>query len=399
MTLYCVPTMTSLHHRRHFLRFLAGSPFLARAFAQGIDLGSNPGQNAGKPPIAGDILDTRELETLAHDALPPAHWGYLASGADDDYTLQANIGAFKHIGLRPKRLSGVEKADTSVELFGARYASPLYLSAVGAQRMFNPEGELATARAAKAKRTAQMLSTATSISVEDVEGALGTPPWFQLYMPADWQETESLVRRVEAAGCTVLAWTVDILGGRNIETATRLARTDARNCPVCHMGQKNPMSMGRPNPGSATWAYVDKLKKMTHMKLILKGLDTREDAKLALEHGADGIVVSNHGGRSTETLRPTIECLSEVVDAVRGRIPVFVDGGFRRGSDVYKALALGAKAVGIGRPYIYGLSVFGQAGVERVLDIMNTELQLTMRQCGAASLASIDRASVTLASS
>jgi isopentenyl diphosphate isomerase/L-lactate dehydrogenase-like FMN-dependent dehydrogenase len=150
------------------------------------------------------------------------------------------------------------------------------------------------------------------------------------------------------------------------------------------------------NPRTATWDYVDRLKKMTSMKVILKGLDTREEARLAVEHGADGIVVSNHGGRATETVRPTIECLPEVLDAVAGRIPILVDGGFRRGSDVYKALALGAKAVGIGRPYVYGLTAFGQAGVERVLDILNGELQLTMRQCGASSIADIQRSSVTL---
>ncbi|HEY4214039.1 MAG TPA: alpha-hydroxy acid oxidase [Steroidobacteraceae bacterium] len=369
-----------------------GSPLLAPAFAQNFV----PGPGTDKPATARDVLDVRELEALAHEALPPAHWGYISSGVDDDYTLQANIGAFKHIGLRPKRLNGVEKADTSVELFGTRYASPLYVSAVGAQWMFHPDGELGTARAAKVKKTAQMLSSATSISVEDVAGALGAAPWYQLYMPVDWQDTATLLRRVEAAGCTVLAWTVDILSGRNVETAARLAKTDTRNCPVCHTGRKMPMSQGRTNPSGANWDYVDKLKKMTRMKVILKGLDTGEDAKRAVEHGADGIVVSNHGGRSTETLRPTIECLPEVIDAVRGRIPVFVDGGFRRGSDVYKALALGAKAVGIGRPYIYGLSAFGQAGVERVLDIMNGELALTMRQCGAASIAAIDRASVVL---
>jgi isopentenyl diphosphate isomerase/L-lactate dehydrogenase-like FMN-dependent dehydrogenase len=395
-TLYCFAAVTFPYHRRQFLRFLAGSPFLARAFAQDSNSGLSPGPSAAKPAPPGDVLDVRELESLAHQALPPAHWGYLASGVDDDYTLQANIGAFKHIGLRPKRLSGVAKTDTSVELFGTRYASPLYLSAVGAQRMFHPDGELATARAAKAKHTAQMLSTMTSIPVEDVAGALGAAPWYQLYMPTEWQETASLVRRVEAAGCTVLMWTVDILAGRNTETATRLARTDTRNCPACHTNRKMPMVEGRTNPAGATWDYVGKLKKMTRMKVILKGLDTREDARLAVEHGADGIVVSNHGGRATETLRPTIECLPEVLDAVRGKIPVFVDGGFRRGADVYKALALGAKAVGIGRPYIYGLSAFGQAGVERVLEIMNGELALTMRQCGAASIAAIDRASVTL---
>jgi isopentenyl diphosphate isomerase/L-lactate dehydrogenase-like FMN-dependent dehydrogenase len=150
------------------------------------------------------------------------------------------------------------------------------------------------------------------------------------------------------------------------------------------------------NMSAVTWDFVDRLKKLTRMKLVIKGLDTREDAKMALERGADGIVVSNHGGRVMETLRPTIFCLPEVVDAVGGRIPVFVDGGFRRGSDVYKALALGARAVGIGRPYIYGLATFGQEGVERVLDIMNTELAMTMRQCGATSISQMRHSSVVL---
>jgi len=279
---------------------------------------------------------------------------------------------------------------------GVRYDSPLYVSAVGGQWMFHPDGELATARAARASKTAQMLSTQTSISVEEVASALGGGPWYQLYMPLKWDDTERLVRRVEAAGCKVLAWTVDGLEGRNLETSARLAKSDSRNCASCHADRKKPMVYGELNPRAATWDYVDRLKKMTSMRVMLKGLDTREEAKLAVEHGADGIVVSNHGGRATETVRPTIECLPDVVDAVGGRIPVFVDGGFRRGSDVYKALALGAKAVGIGRPYVYGLTAFGQAGVERVLDIMNGELQLTMRQCGAASIAGIQRSSVIL---
>src|SRR5262249_45806106 len=175
----------------------------------------------------------------------------------------------------------------------------------------------------------------------------------------------------------------------NIETSTRFARLDSRNCDSCHANRVKPMLEGLEgglNPSAATWDWIDRLKKMTRMKVVIKGLDNREDAKMAFDHGADGIIVSNHGGRAAESLRPSIECLPEVVEAVGGRIPIFVDGGFRRGSDVYKALALGAKAVGIGRPYVYGLTAFGQAGVERVLDIMNTELQRTMKQCGATSL-------------
>ena len=198
------------------------------------------------------------------------------------------------------------------------------------------------------------------------------------------------------------------LAGRNTETATRFSRADRRDCLTCHensptAGANTQSNRGKPmfaglsgnmNPPGATWSYVERLKKMTRMKLLLKGIDTAEDAKLAREHGADGVIVSNHGGRATETGRGTIDILPEVVDAVGPQFPVFVDGGFRRGSDVYKALALGARAVGIGRPYIYGLSAFGQEGVEQVLDIFRAELTLTMRQCGTPSIAQIGRASI-----
>jgi isopentenyl diphosphate isomerase/L-lactate dehydrogenase-like FMN-dependent dehydrogenase len=270
--------------------------------------------------------------------------------------------------------------------------------------MFHAEGEIATAHAAKAKKTTQILSSATSTPVEDVAKALGSPLWYQLYMPVRWEGTEKLVRRVEEAGCPVLVWTVDLLAGRNTETAERFRRTDNRVCTGCHATARGgrateamPMYKdieGGFNPPGATWETVDRLKKFTKMKLILKGLDTREDAKLAREHGVDGIVVSNHGGRATETGRSTIEALGEVVDAAGGQIPVFVDGGFRRGTDIYKALALGARGVGIGRPYVWGLSAFGQDGVERVLDILRAELQLTMRQCGTPTVKQITRASI-----
>jgi isopentenyl diphosphate isomerase/L-lactate dehydrogenase-like FMN-dependent dehydrogenase len=377
--------------RRNFLRWLAASPVLARAFAQ----------QPAKFSSAKDVVAAMDLEEFVHRTLPPAHYGYIASGVDDNLTLQANIDAFKHIGLRPRRLIDVSQADLRVNVFGQTWDTPIYISAVGGQRMFHPDGELATARAARAKKTVQMLSTQSSESVEDVAKALGTPPWYQLYIPARWDQTEKLVRRVEASGCQVLVWTVDLLAGRNTETATRGSRIDTRDCDSCHAGRVKPMLEGIEdtlNPPAATWAWVDRLKKMTRMKLVLKGLDSAEDAKLAVQHGVDGIVVSNHGGRSTETLRPTMECLPEVVSAVAGRIPVFVDGGFRRGADVYKALALGARAVGLGRAYIYGLTAFGQEGVERILDLMRDELELTMKQCGTPTVAGITPASLILPS-
>jgi 4-hydroxymandelate oxidase len=301
----------------------------------------------------------------------------------------------------------VSKIDMSVELFGKAYETPIYICPVGSQKAFYPaEGELATARAAKAKHHLQVLSTQTSTPVEEVAQALGTPPWYQLYMPLTWDATEKLVKRVEDAGCPVLAWTIDLLGGRDTETSERYRKVDTRDCTQCHnsprggsMAKPKPMFRDIPqgfNPPQATWEYVDRLKKMTKMKLVLKGIETGEDARLAVEHGVDGIMVSNHGGRANEDLRATIQSLPEVVDAVNGRVPVMVDGGVRRGADVYKALALGAKAVGIGRPYIWGLSAFGQPGVERVLEILRAELELTMKQLGTRSIKEITRASVVV---
>lgn len=386
--------------RRRFLSFLAASPLAVRAFAE------DPAPVIAKPKDALNVLD---FEPLARKALPPAHWGYMATGVDDDKTLRMNRDAFDHYQLRARRLVDVTHADLKTEIFGATWDMPVYISAVGSQKAFHPEGELATARAAKAKKTVQMLSTVTSTPVEDVAKALGTPPWYQLYMPTTWEDTEKMVKRAEAAGCPVLAWTIDLLAGRNTETATRFARIDQRNCSTCHGssprvgGGNTQRNQGKPmfaglsgdmNPPGATWSYVERLKKMTRMKLLLKGIDTAEDARLARENGADGLVVSNHGGRATETGRGTIDILPEVIDAVGPQFPVFVDGGFRRGSDVYKALAIGARAVGIGRPYIWGLSAFGQEGVEQILDIYRAELTLTMRQCGTPSIAQIGRASI-----
>ena len=388
-------------NRRQFLQFLAASSMLApaaRAWAQQAASSHEPFALTS----AKDALDVMEFEGAARSALPPAHWGYMATGVDDDLTLKANVEAFKHIRLKPRRLVDVSKADLRTEVYGAVWETPIFVCPVGSQRAFHPEGELATARAARAKRTTMILSSVTTYSVEDVAKALATPPWYQLYMPLKWEDTQKLVKRVEDAGCPALVWTVDLLAGRNTETATRFARQDTRNCVACHsqgpgIRIHSPMFDGldgRFNPPEATWAYVDRLKKLTRMKLLLKGIDGADDARLAVDHGVDGLVVSNHGGRASETLRATIDCLPEVVDAVRGRIPVFVDGGFRRGADVYKALASGARAVGIGRPYIWGLSAFGQEGVERVLDILRAELTLTMRQMGTPSIRDITPARV-----
>ncbi len=379
--------------RRAFLQFLAASPLLAAtAWAQ-------------QPSAAGDVLTVMDFEEAARRVLSPAHWGYMASGVDDDLTVKRNREGFSRFSLRPRRLIDVSKVDLAVEVFGSTWATPIFLCPVGGHRMFHSDGELAVARAARAKNTVQVLSTATSTPVEDVGKALGTAPWYQLYMPNSWDSTERLVRRAETAGCPVLVWTIDLLGGRNLETSERARRTDKGDCTACHSTARGGRSIAEltmftgleaaMNPPAATWEYVDRLKKLTRMKLVLKGIETREDARLARDHGVDGIIVSNHGGRALESNRSTIEALAEVVDGAGAGVPVFIDGGFRRGTDIFKALAMGARGVGVGRPYLWGLSAYGQQGVERVLDILRAELQMTMRQCGAPSIARISRAMVT----
>jgi 4-hydroxymandelate oxidase len=388
--------MTPARCRREFLRFLAASPLAARVLAQDSGLRTSGGTAAALTPA--DLLSVAEFEALTREKLPPSHLGYLMTGVDDDLTLRANTEAYRQWQLLPRRLSGVAETDLKVEVFGEIWDSPIFLCPVGAQRAFHNDGELAVARAARARKHVQILSTVTSYAVEDVAGALGAAPWYQLYLPTTWDAAERMVKRVEQAGCPALVWTIDLLGGRNTETASRAARQDTRDCTGCHPPNTNafgrrPMFRGIENPGinprEADWSYVARLKKLSRMKLLIKGIDTAADARRALENGADGVIVSNHGGRATETLRSTIETLPEIVAAVGSRLPVLIDGGIRRGTDIFKALALGARAVGIGRPYIYGLASFGQAGVERVLEILRAELALTMRQCGARSIREI----------
>jgi isopentenyl diphosphate isomerase/L-lactate dehydrogenase-like FMN-dependent dehydrogenase len=335
----------------------------------------------------------------------------MASGVDDDATLRANREGFKHLELRPRRLRDATKVDMKVDLFGTVYDSPIFTCPTGGERSFFADGELAVARAAKARGTLQILSTSTSTGVEDVNKALGRPVWYQLYAPSSWEACEKIVRRVEAAGCTVLALTVDNTTGRNSETYLRMRPRDLKQCAACHEGppgtspKERRMYDGIDMTGVVTvssaidWAFLDRLRKTWKGKLLIKGMDTREDALLCLEHGVDGILISNHGGRSTETGRATIEALPEVVAAVAGRIPVFVDGGFRRGTDVFKGLALGATAVGIGRPMLWGLGAFGQAGVERVLEILQGELKLAMGNCGAHTVHDITKDFVKVNSS
>jgi len=389
--------------RREFIKFLAASPYVAMLGGVSAFLPQSASELITDPAKALNVFD---FEEVAHRKVMPGHWAYMASGVDDDATLRANREGFRHVQLRPRRLRDATKVDMRVELFGTMYSSPIFLCPTGGEKSFFPGGELAVAQAARARGALQVLSTMTSTAVEDVNKALGRPVWQQLYAPSSWDACQQLLRRVEAAGCSVIALTVDNTTGRNSETFLRTRPKDLTQCSACHKDGPGPGMSERPmfdginmtgvrvpNP-AMDWAFVERLRKFWKGKFIIKGIDTREDARLCLEQGIDGILVSNHGGRATETGRATVEALPEVVTEVGNRIPVFVDGGFRRGTDVFKALALGARAVGIGRPFLWGLGAFGQNGVDRVLEILQGELKLVMGNCGTQTVADITRAYV-----
>ncbi|HEY5666052.1 MAG TPA: alpha-hydroxy acid oxidase [Gammaproteobacteria bacterium] len=387
---------SGLESRRALLRFIAASPALSvfsQAYGQSLtDLYAREAVSA-----ASEAINVFDFHEVARSVLMPGHYTYMALGTDDGGTLRANREGFGKFQLRVRRLVDGSNVDTSVEIFGERYPSPILIAPCGAQRAFHPEGELAVARAAGSRGVEQILSTVSSVAVEEVNAARGRPVWFQLYTSPVWSETLARVRRAENAGCRVLALTVD-LPASNREALARFRRDTNPECQACHAADAGlipPLPMigsGQVGTGFLNWDYVDRLRDATTMRLLIKGIVTAEDAYLAVDHGVDGIIVSNHGGRSEDSGRGTIESLPEVVAAVDGRIPVIVDSGFRRGTDIFKALAIGADAIAIGKPYLWGLSAFGQEGVEAVLDILARELEIVMRQAGTPNLNAIGRA-------
>ena len=389
---------TALAARRAFLKFLAASP---AACVAGQAFGQSPADlyAPGVIASASDAINVFDFHQVARQSFPPGHYTYMALGSDDGGTLRANREGFRQVQLRMRRLVNVQNIDTSVELFGDRYPMPVLLAPCGSQRAFHPDGELAVARAARSRGVEQMLSTVASTAVEDVNAARGRPVWFQLYADESWPATEAMVKRAERAGCPVLVLTVDNII-RNRDALRRYRRDTNPDCRACHAADAGviptkPMFVGLPErTGSRLfmdWDFVDRLKESTSMKLVLKGIVTAGDAKLAIEHGVDGVIVSNHGGRAEDSGRSTIESLPEVVEAIGGRMPVIVDSGFRRGTDIVKALAMGADAISVGRPYLWGLGTFGQEGVEVVLDILKRELEIVMRQAGTTRIDQITR--------
>jgi 4-hydroxymandelate oxidase len=404
--------------RRRFLEFVAGSPLFPYAAIAGAVFGHRSevwGADAPAAPSAeilspNQALNVFDLEEVARKNLPPAHFAYLATGVEADATIRANREGFAKFKIRPRRLVDTSQVNASVTLFGTTWPTPIVLDPVSSLRAFHPDGDIAVARAARARNHLQILSTLATASVEEVITARGAPVWFQLYPTSDWNITRALVKRAEAAGCPVVALTVDNPTSVGRETLARGRRLDPRDCSACHVpgpgGQfrRKPMFDGldvsrltSSLTAHLTWDFVRRLQDTTSMKVVLKGIVTSEDAAKALDYRVDGIIVSNHGGRGEESGRSTIEALPEVVEVAGGKIPVLVDSGFRRGTDIFKALALGANGVCVGRPYVWGLAAFGQAGVERSLEILSAELEVTMRSMGTPTVKSITRAFVQAA--
>jgi 4-hydroxymandelate oxidase len=336
-----------------------------------------------------DVVCLADLEPLARRVMTPMAYEYVAGGAGDERTLAWNIEAFARIRLRPRVLTDVSTIDPSVTLLGETLPVPFLLAPAAYHRLYHAEGELATARGAAAAGVPYIVSTATTTPLEDI--ACAAPEgvrWLQIYITADRGITHHLVETAEATGIRALCLTVDTPcgGTRNREQRTGFALPSHCVTPYFRHVVRgvNPFV-------SLTWRDVDWLRSLTRLPVLLKGILTAEDAALAVQEGVAGVVVSNHGARNVDTLPATIDALPEVAEAIDGRIPVLIDGGIRRGTDIVKSLALGATAVLIGRPYLYGLALGGADGVAHVARTLETEFENTLALIGRANASAIDR--------
>ena len=353
-----------------------------------------------------DPVDLSDLEERARAALSPMAWDYYASGSDDELTLRRNCEAYDRFELHYRVLAGAGRRDTSTRVLGAAVSLPVLIAPTAFHRLAHPEGEIATARAAGEAGTIFVLSTLSNTRVEDVVAAATGPVWFQLYVYRDRAATEALVRRVEAAGCSALVLTVDtpLLGRRRRDVRNRFnlpdelrienqygTGTGLDRLPAGVNDSGLAAYFARDIEPGLTWRDVEWLRGVTRLPLLVKGVVRPDDAARAVEAGVAGLIVSNHGGRQLDGAPATIDVLAPICDAVGGAIEVLVDGGIRRGTDIIKAIALGARAVLVGRPVLWGLAVGGQAGVASVIGVLRRELDLAMALCGCPSVGAVDR--------
>ena len=352
---------------------------------------------------ATDVMASLDdFETIARTCMTPMAYDYVAGGAGDEHTLGWNRDAYRNIQLRARVLVDVSHIDTRLTLFGQTLPFPILLSPTAYHKLAHPEGELATVRGAGQAGATMIVSSFATTGIEDVARAATRPLWLQIYGQSDRGFTRALVERAEAAGCQALCLTVDtpVLGARNREARAGfalpagLSRVNLEglagvSANASHRPAEGQMYSTVLDP-ALTWKDVEWLRGFAKVPVLLKGVLDAEDARHAVEAGVAGLIVSNHGARNLDTVPATVTALPRVAESVAGRIPILVDGGIRRGTDVLKALALGATAVGIGRPCLFGLAVNGANGVARVIDILRNEFEIAMALTGRTSLAAID---------
>jgi 4-hydroxymandelate oxidase len=353
------------------------------------------------PAIPPGIVTLSDYEEAARNRMDPRAWAWLAGGSADEITLRANRTAFDRLRLQGRVLADLAGAETRLTLFGQALEYPILLAPVASHGLAHPDGEKATAFGAAAMGATMVVSTQSSLTLEEIAASTTAPLWFQLYVQHDRAFTESLLRRAEAAGCRAVIVTVDAqVSARNREQRVGFALPPGLE--AANLRGLPPMPPSRAGlaesdvfrgllDGAPSWKDIAWLRSLTRLPLLLKGIMSAQDARRAVAEGVDGIVVSNHGGRSLDTLPASIEALPRITGAVAGQVPLLLDGGIRRGTDVLKALALGASAVLVGRPCLHGLAVGGPVGVAHVLKILRTELEIAMALTGCARLDQVDR--------
>jgi 4-hydroxymandelate oxidase len=349
--------------------------------------------------MSGSPVNLFEYEALAKERLPQEEYDFIAGGATDEITLRRTRAVFDAIMLRPRVLVDISRPDLSTTVLGQPIPFPIMIDPAGGHGRAHPDGELATVRAAGALGTVMILSSGSTYTLEEVAKAASGPIWFQQYLYRDRELTKLMAQRAEAAGYRALCLTLDstVRAKRERNIRNRYKSPPSPNYAglevpeyAWSLSSDAPRGVNQLIDRAATWSQLDWLAATTPLPLVVKGIMTGEDARLCVEHGVRGLIVSNHGARNLDTTFASIEVLPEVVAAVDGRLEVYLDGGIRRGTDVLKALALGARAVLIGRPLFWGLAVDGEAGVRAVVQMLRDELEMAMCQCGRPTVQSID---------
>jgi 4-hydroxymandelate oxidase len=371
--------------------FLAGSPRLAAQH--------DPFRNHSRVPGIQELLTAFDFEAVAHAKLPREAYDYTAQGVESEFTLRRNREAFDWVSIVPRAVADVSSIQTATEVLGTKLSFPIMIAPTAGQEQLHPQGELAMYRGGTAASdTTMIVSNNASFPIDKIAAAAKGSLWFQLYPRQQIDASRAIVEGAQAAGARAIVITVD-----------QQSSYYERQAHYRYLGASTVRTSQRGRSAAATnpyriadirlwydWTFVQQIRPFVKVPMLIKGVVTAEDARLCVEHGLDGIVVSNHGGRSLDYGPATLEVLPEIADAVSGRIPVIIDSGFRRGSDIFKALALGAKAVCLGRVSRWGLGAYGSPGVQRVLEILQDELTMTMAQAGRPTLASIDRSAVRM---